>query len=125
MFQQLKVTTLKCDTRYWECQGKKTTPSGWNRQSASSSAPAKSSSNPTTSSDAAMTSHTNPGIWADGKLTQEEWECCRLKGLCYYCGITINSPAPNCRNSRHPKPAAVGRATFTVTGEPEATIEEV
>src|SRR5882724_6421680 len=24
MFQQLKITTLKCDTRYWECQGEKT-----------------------------------------------------------------------------------------------------
>src|SRR5882724_6720176 len=35
-FQQLKVATLKCDTHYWECQGEKTTPSGWNRQSASS-----------------------------------------------------------------------------------------
>ena len=39
MFQQLKVATLKCDTCYWECQGEKTTPSGQNRQSASSSAP--------------------------------------------------------------------------------------
>ena len=72
-----------------------------------------------------MTSRTNPGIGADGKLTQEEQEHCRLKGLCYYCSITIDSPAPDCRNSRHPKPAAVGCATFTVTGEPEATIEEV
>src|SRR5882724_7491856 len=60
MFQQLKVTDLKCNTRYWECQGENTTPSGQNRQSASSSAPAKLGSNPTTSSDAAMTSHTNP-----------------------------------------------------------------
>src|SRR5882724_4643634 len=125
MFQQLKVAALKCDTHYWECQGEKTTPSGQNRQSNSSSAPAKSGSNPTASSDAAMTSRTNPGIGVDGKLTQEEWERRHLKGLCYYCGITIDSPAPDCRNLRHPKPAAVGRATFTVTGEPEATIEEV
>src|SRR5882724_7069696 len=36
MFQQLKVAALKCDTRYWECQGKKTTPSGGNRQPVSS-----------------------------------------------------------------------------------------
>src|SRR5882724_9009323 len=122
MFQQLKVTALECDTRYWECQGKKTTPTGQNRQAASSSAPAKSGSNPTASSDAATTSHTNPGIGADGKLTQEERERCRLKGLCYYCGLTIDLPTPDCRNSRHPKPPVVGHAAFTVTGEPEATI---
>src|SRR5882724_5522957 len=75
--------------------------------------------------DAATTSRTNPGIGADGKLMQEDQERRRLKGLCYYCGTTIDSPAPNCHNSWHPKPAAAGRATFTVTGEPEATIEEV
>src|SRR5882724_1728468 len=124
MFQQLKVAALKCDTCYWECQGEKTTPSGRNRQSASSSAPAKSGSNPTASSDTATTSHTNPGIRVDGKLTQEEREHCCLKGLCYYCGIAINSPAPDCHNSQHPKPPVAGHATFTITGEPEATIEE-
>ena len=124
MFQQLKVTALKCDTCYGEHQGKKTTPSGWNRRSASSSAPEKSGTL-TTASDTPMASRTNLGIGADGQLTQEEWEHHHLKGLCYYCGITINLPAPDCCNSRHPKPAAVGHATFTVTGEPEATIEEV
>jgi len=72
-----------------------------------------------------MVSCTNPGIGVDGKLTQEEWECRRLKGLCYYCSITIDSPAPNCHNSRHHKPTVVGCTTFTVTGEPEVTIEEV
>src|SRR5882724_9242141 len=125
MFQQLKVAALKCDTCYWEHQGEKTTPSGRSRQSASSSAPAKSGNNLTTASNAPMTSCTNPGIRADGKLTQEEWEHRCLKGLCYYCGITINLPAPDCRNSQHPKPATVGHATFTITGEPEVTIEEV
>src|SRR5882724_8089670 len=99
MYNQGYLNTLKCDTCYWERQGEKTTPSGRNRQSASSSAPAKSGSNLTASSDAAMTSRTNPGIGADGKLTQEERECHCLKGLCYYCGIAINFPAPNCRNS--------------------------
>src|SRR5882724_10540554 len=62
MFQQLKVATLKCDTCYWECQGEMTTPSGQNRQSASSSTPEKLGSNPTASSNEAMTSCTNPGI---------------------------------------------------------------
>jgi len=99
MFQQLKVAALKCNTHYWECQGEKTTSSDWNRQSASSSTPAKSGSNPTALSDAAMISCTNPGIGADGKLTQEEQECHHLKGLCYYCSITIDSPAPDCHNS--------------------------
>src|SRR5882724_9538014 len=117
MFQQLKVNALKCNTGYWEHQGKKTAPSGQNRQSASSSAPAKLGNNSTTSSDAPMTSWTNPGIGADGKLTQEERECRRLKGLCYYCSLTIDLPAPNCRNSRHPKPPIVGCTTFTIMGE--------
>src|SRR5882724_12859828 len=89
MFQQLKVAALKCDTHYWECQGEKTTPSGRNRQPASSTAPAKLGNNPNVSSDAPMASCTNLGLGVDGKLTQEEWECCHLKGLCYYCGITI------------------------------------
>src|SRR5882724_6913067 len=69
-------------------------------------------------------SWTNPGIGAESKLTQEEREHRRLKGLCYYCSLTIDLPAPDCRNSRHPKPPVAGRATFTITGEPEATIEE-
>jgi len=70
-------------------------------------------------------SRANPGLGADGKLTQEERERRHLKGLCYYCGLTIDLPAPDCRNSRHPKPPVAGRTTFTITGEPEATIEEV
>jgi len=72
-------------------------------------------SNPTASSDAATTSRTNPGIGADGKLTQEEWEHRHLKGLCYYCGITIDC-CPDCNNSRHPT-RTVGHATFTVTSD--------
>jgi len=36
----------------------------------------------------------------------------------------IDLPAPTVRNSRIPKPPVAGHATFTVTGEPEATIEE-
>ena len=34
-------------------------------------------------------------------------------------------PAPDFRNSQHPKPAMAGHATFTVMGDLEATIEEV
>src|SRR5882724_7857348 len=107
-FQQLKVDALRCDTHYWECQGEKTAPSGQNRQSASSSVPAKLGNNPTASSNAPVASRANPGIGADGKLTQEEWECCHLKGLCYYCGLTIDLPTPDCHNSRHPKPPVAG-----------------
>jgi len=54
-FQQLKDDALKCDTCYWEHQGEKATPSGWNRQSASTSAPEKLGNNLTASSDALMT----------------------------------------------------------------------
>jgi len=125
MFQQLRVNALKFDTCYWECHGEKAAPSGQNRQSASSSAPAKSGNNLMASSDAPTASCTNPGLGADGALTQEEREHSLLKGLCYYCGLTIDLPSPNCCNSQHPKPAAVGHATFTITGEPEVTINEV
>src|SRR5882724_10020958 len=125
MFQQLKADALKCDTHYWECQRKKATPSGWNRQPAFTSTPEKLSNNLTASSDAPKTSCTNPGIGADRKLTKAEQEHCHLKGLCCYCGLTINLPAPNCHNTQHPKSPAVGHATFTIMGEPEATIKEV
>src|SRR5882724_9866095 len=124
MFQQLKVAALKCDTRYWECQGEKAAPSGRNRQAASSSVPVKSGSNLTASSDEATTSRTNPGIGVDGKLTQEEREHRHLKGLCYYCSLTINLPTTDCQNTQHPKSPAVGHATFTIMGEPEVTIKE-
>jgi len=72
MFQQLKVTALKGNTHYWECQGKKVTPSGQNRQSASSTAPETLGNNPTAAADAPTASRTNPGIGEDDKLTQEE-----------------------------------------------------
>jgi len=67
-----------------------------------------------------MTGCNNPGIREDGKLTQEEWEHRCLKGLCYYCGLTINLLAPNCRNTQHPKSPVAGCATFTIMGKPDA-----
>ena len=125
MFQQLKANTLKCDTHYWECQGEKVATSGRNRQSAFASAPEKLDNSLTALSDTPKTGHTNPGISADGKLTQEEWKCHCLKGLCYYCGLTIDLPAPNCCNIRHTKSPTAGHATFTIMGEPKVSIEEV
>ena len=99
MFQQLKANTLKCNTHYWEHQGEKATPSGRNSQSAFGSAPAKLGNNPTASSDTSKTGCTNSGIREDGKLTKAEWECHCLKGICYYCSLTINLPAPDCHNT--------------------------
>ena len=64
-FQQLKADTLKCNTCYWECQGEKVAPFSQNRQSTFTSAPEKSDINLAASSDAQMTSHTNPGTRAD------------------------------------------------------------
>jgi len=39
--------------------------------------------------------------------------------------LSIDVAAPDCHNPRHPKPPAIGRAIFTITGKPDATIEEV
>jgi len=83
-----------------------------NRHSASSSAP-ENQRNPTAASDTPMTSRTSLGIGADSKLIKRNGRHCHLKGICYYCGLTIDLPAPNCHNSWHHKPAVVGHATFT------------
>ena len=40
-FQQLKTDALRCDSRYWERQGEKGTPTGRNRQSAFATTPSK------------------------------------------------------------------------------------
>src|SRR5467141_376941 len=40
-FQQLKTDALTCDSRYWECQGEKGTPTSRNRQSASATTSSK------------------------------------------------------------------------------------
>ena len=106
MFQQLKADTLKCDTHYWECQGEKATPSGQARQSAFTTAPVKLGNPPTSSTNLLKPAYSNFGshIGTDGKLTDMEWEHRCTKGLCYYCALSINLPAPDCCNSQHPKP---------------------
>ena len=48
-----------------------------------------------------------------------------MKGLCYYCALSINVAALDCQNPRHPKPPTIGQAIFSITSEPNATIEEV
>jgi len=98
MFQQLKADTLKCDTHYWECQGKKAAPSGHTRQSAFTTAPEKLGYPPIMSTNTPKPGRTNTGIRADRKLTKAEQEQCHLKGLCYYCTLSINLPAPDCHN---------------------------
>jgi len=114
---------LKCDTHYWECREGHTL---WSEQAVHLHlCTAKSCNHPTTLYDAPMMSCTNPGIGADGKLTQEEQERHCLKGLCYYCSLTINLPALTVGNTQHPKSPVAGHTTFTGTGEPEVTIEEV
>src|SRR5882672_7561131 len=40
-FQQLKTDALRCDSRYWECQGKKGTPTSRNWRSAFVTTPSK------------------------------------------------------------------------------------
>jgi len=106
----------------WERQGEKTAPSGRNRQSGLFLAPAKPGNNPTTSSDATM-------VIGPTQASAQTEAHSRGTGnapsrASYYCGLTIDLPAPDCHNLDHPKPPVAGCATFTITGEPGATIEE-
>jgi len=94
-FQQLKIDALRCNTRYWERQSEKTASSGRNRQSA---LPLHQQNRATTRPCHLTLPRPVEPIQAseqDGKLTQEERERRRLKGLCYYCGLTIDLPAPD------------------------------
>ena len=71
MFQQLKADALKCDTRHWECQGKKSATSGRNRQSAFATTPSKMETTSTTSTDSPKVVRNN---FANAKLTDAECE---------------------------------------------------
>src|SRR5882672_1282667 len=126
-FQQLKTDTLRCDSHYWECQGEKGTPTGRNWQSAFATTPSKMPGTMVATTDTSRPAKGNTGsqFRTDGKLTEVECKWRRIKGLCYYCALYIDMAAPDCRNPRHPKPPAVGWAIFAITGEPDATIEEV
>src|SRR5882672_10290200 len=126
-FQQLKTDALRCDSRYWECQGEKGTPSGQNRQSAFAATPSKTPGTTGATTDTSKLAKGNTGsqFGTNGKLTEVEHERRCVKGLCYYCALSIDVTALDCRNPRHPKPLAAGQATFAITGEPDATIEEV
>src|SRR5882672_2505971 len=86
-FQQLKTNALRCDSRYWECQGEKGTPTSRNRQSAFVPTPSKMSGTTTTTTDTSKQAKGNTGsqFRADGKLTEVEHEWRHIKGLCYYC----------------------------------------
>src|SRR5882672_9191347 len=126
-FQQLKTNALRCDSHYWERQGEKGTPTGQNWQSAFATTPSKTPSTSAVTTDTPKPAKGNTGshFGTDGKLTEVEREQRHIKGLCYYCALSINVAAPDCCNSRHPKLPAAGQATFTITGKPEAVIEEV
>jgi len=80
MFQQLNVDAFKCDTHYWEFQGKKAAPSGQNRQSASTSVPEKSGNNLTALFDY-LQPVTQPWYRGRWQAHPEEWEYHHLKGL--------------------------------------------
>jgi len=69
-FQQLKADALKCDTRYWECQGEKAAPTGWGRQSNFTATPAKLANPPSSSTDLPKPARINPGLGSDGKMTE-------------------------------------------------------
>src|SRR5467141_1091699 len=126
-FQQLKTDTLRCDSRYWECQGEKGTPTGLNQQSAFATTPSKMPGTTTAMTDTSKPAKGNTGsqFGTYGKLMEVEHEWRHVKGLCYYCALSIDVATPDCRNPRHLKPPAIGQAIFAITAEPYATIEEV
>src|SRR5882672_8469750 len=109
------------------CTSPKGTPTGRNRKSAFATTPSKmpGTTMATTNTSKPAKSNTGSQFRTNGKLTEveHEWQC--VKGLCYYCALSIDVAAPDCRNPRHPKPPIVGRAVFAITGEPDATFEEV
>jgi len=116
MFHQLKGRRLGSVTLVTGMPGEKAAPSGRNRQAASSPS-SKIGQHPTASSDAATPLAPTQSIGADGKLTQEEMGTPPPQGPLLLLWHTINLPAPTAATHSIQKPAAVGRATFTVTGE--------
>src|SRR5467141_5116841 len=75
-FQQLKTDALRCDSRYWERQGEKGTPSGRNRQSAFAIMPSKTPGTTGAMTDTSKPAKGNTGsqFGTDGKLTEVERE---------------------------------------------------
>jgi len=117
--------TLECDSHYWEFQGEKGTP------------PVRIGSQPLHHSfqnvwyhhyndDNSKQAKGNMGsqFGADGKLTEVERKRRRVKGLCYYCALSIDVAAWTVAILGIQAPC-VGQAIFAITGEPDATIEEV
>src|SRR5882672_3043092 len=75
-FQQLKTDALRCDSHYWEFQGKKGTPTSWNRWSAFATTPSKTPSTSVATTDTSKPAKGNTGsqFGTDGKLTEVERE---------------------------------------------------
>src|SRR5882672_9845492 len=126
-FQQLKTNALRCDSHYWERQGEKGTPTGQNWQSAFATTPSKTPGSTVATTDTSNPEKGNTGsqFGTDGKLTEVEHEQRCIKGLCYYCALSINVATPDCHNPRNPKSPIIGQAVFAITGKPDAIIEEV
>src|SRR5467141_3457877 len=103
------------------------TPNGRNQQSAFVTTPSKTPGTTRATTDTSKPAKGNTGsqFGTNGKLTEVERKRRRVKGLCYYCALSIDVATPDCCNPRHPKPPTIGRAIFAITGEPDATIEEV
>ena len=97
-FQQLKINALRCDLHYWECQGEKGTPTGWNWQSAFATTPSKMPGTMVATTDTSRPAKGNTGsqFETNGKLTLVECEWRHVKGLCYYCALSIDVTAPDC-----------------------------
>jgi len=132
----LKQISLDIDDRHWERESEKI-PTNFRSRATSSPKPGhdvrstdnrstnRSTRPPPKSQTDSHSKDLGNVLGSDGKLTEAERERRKNKGLCMYCGEPPNRHARNC-NYTGPAPSTTGRATFTLSGEPQtASIEEV
>ena len=136
----LKQQALECDNRYWARQNEKTSQASSTRQTSNTSTNTKDSDRKpferkanNAPSDKSKPSRSAPADRKDlssvldstGHLTDAEKERRKAKGLCIYCGEKPDHHSRECIYKKNPQQAS-GRATFTISAEPQsATIEEV
>ena len=143
--QDLRDLARDCDMRYWTRVGEKGRSPSSNNFSANQQRPPQTSTsrpntvnNPrggsstsTSTSTSSRPQQANAGqqnqqrkdlanvLTQDGRLTEDEKERRKRLGLCTYCSEKPPKHLTTCKLQNNPPPQR-GRATFVVSGEPEA-----